>query len=216
MLIDHVPVLGLRVRTPRLELRFPAPEELAELAELAVEGIHEPDLMPFGNPWTELPPDQLARRVIQRHWKTLSAIEPGSWALNLAVFMDGTPVGVQEVEADDFAIQRQVHSESWLGLRHQGQGIGTEMRAAMLHLAFAGLGAEEAVSVGYVHNHASLRVSRKLGYAENGIGRGISRGKVALEQRFRLTRAAWEEHRSVDATIEGLEPCLSLLGAEKE
>lgn len=216
MLIDHFPVLGLRVRTPRLELRFPAPDELAELADLAVEGIHHPDMMPFGNPWTELPPDQLARRVVQRQWKTLAELRPDSWALNLAVFMDGVPVGVQEVEADDFAIQRQVQSESWLGLRHQGHGIGTEMRAAMLHLAFAGLGAEEAVSVGYVHNHASLRVSRKLGYAENGIGRGVSRGKLALEQRFRLSREAWDEHRSIEATIEGLEPCLSLLGAEKE
>lgn len=216
MLIDHFPVLGLRVRTPRLELRFPAPDELAELADLAVEGIHHPDMMPFGNPWTELPPDQLARRVVQRQWKTLAELRPDSWALNLAVFVDGVPVGVQEIEADDFAIQRQVHSESWLGLRYQGQGIGTEMRAAMLHLAFAGLGADEAVSVGYVHNHASLRVSRKLGYAENGIGRGVSRGKLALEQRFRLSREAWEEHRSIEATIEGLEPCLSLLGAEKE
>ncbi|TDD69436.1 N-acetyltransferase [Jiangella aurantiaca] len=214
MLIDHFPVMGLRLRSPRLELRLPTHDELAELAELAVDGIHEPDMMPFGTPWTELPPEELARRVIQRQWKTLSEIKPESWALNLVVFMDGKPVGVQEIEADDFAIQREVRSESWLGLRHQGQGIGTEMRAAMLHLAFAGLRAEEAVSVAYTHNHASLRVSRKLGYAENGIGRGISKGKLAFEQRFRLTRQAWEDHRSVNATIEGLEPCLSLLGAE--
>jgi RimJ/RimL family protein N-acetyltransferase len=216
VLIDHFPVLGLRLRTPRLELRLPTPEELAELGELAVDGIHGPDLMPFGVPWTELPPDQLARRVIQRHWKTLAELKPDSWALNLAVFADGMPVGVQELEADDFAIQREIHSESWLGLRHQGRGIGTEMRAAMLHLAFAGLGADEAVSVGYLDNHASLQVSRKLGYAENGVGRSVSKGKLAFEQRFRLTRQAWQQHRSVDVTIEGLEPCLSLLGAEKQ
>ncbi|PZF83119.1 GNAT family N-acetyltransferase [Jiangella anatolica] len=212
MLIDHFPVLGLRLRTPRLELRLPTHDELAALAELAVEGVHGPDLMPFGVPWTELPPDQLARRVIQRQWKRLAELSPESWALNLAVFADGVLVGVQELEADDFAIRREVQSESWLGLRHQGRGIGTEMRAAVLHLAFAGLGAEQAVSTGYLDNHASLRVSRKLGYAENGIGRGIARGKVALEQRFLLTRQAWDEHRDVDVTIEGLEPCLPLLG----
>ncbi|MBM7788416.1 GNAT family N-acetyltransferase [Tenggerimyces flavus] len=216
MLIDHIPVLGLRVRTSRLELRFPSGDELATLAELAAEGIHEPDMMPFGNPWSELPGPKLSRRVIQQHWKRQSEIKPDSWALNLVVFVDGDPVGVQEVEADDFAIQRQVTSESWLGLRYQGRGIGTEMRAAMLHLAFAGLGAEEAVSTGYLHNPASLTVSRKLGYAENGMGRGISRGKVALEQHFRLTREAWEQHRTVDATLEGVEPCLAFLGAEKE
>lgn len=214
MLIDHIPVLGLSVRTSRLELRFPSGEELAVLAELATEGIHEPDMMPFGNPWSELPGPALSRRVIQRHWKSLSELKPDSWTLNLVVFLDGSPVGVQELEADDFAVQRQIASESWLGMRYQGQGVGTEMRAAMLHLAFAGLGAEEAVSTGYMHNPASLTVSRKLGYAENGIGRGISRGKVAMEQRFRLTRELWERHRTVDATIEGLEPCLALLGAE--
>lgn len=214
MLIDHFPVFGLRVRTPRLELRLPAPEELAELAELAVDGIHEPDMMPFGVPWSELPPAELARRVIQRQWRTLGELAPESWVLNLVVFVDGRPVGVQEIEADDFAVQREVRSESWLGRRHQGRGIGTEMRAAMLHLAFAGLGAEEAVSAGYTYNHASLRVSRKLGYAENGVGRGISRGKLAFEQRFRLTRQAWEEHRTVDVTLEGVERCLPLLGAE--
>ncbi|SDT05300.1 GNAT family N-acetyltransferase [Jiangella sp. DSM 45060] len=213
MLIDHFPIFGLRVRTPRLELRLPAPEELAELADLSMDGIHGPDLMPFGNPWSELPPADRARRVIQRHWSTLAELKPDGWALNLVVFVDGRPVGVQEIEADDFAVRRQVQSESWLGLRHHGQGIGTEMRAAMLHLAFAGLGADEAVSVGYLDNHASLRVSRKLGYAENGTSRGISRGKLAPEQRFLLTRQAWDEHRRVDATIEGLAPCLPLLGA---
>ena len=215
MLIDHFPVLGLRVRTPRLELRLPTDEELASLAELAVDGIHAPDMMPFGNPWSELPPVERARHVIRRHWRAMAELSPSSWALNLVVFLDCAPVGVQQLEADDFTIQRQVASESWLGLRHQGQGIGTEMRAAMLHLAFAGLGAEEAVSVGYLYNHASLAVSRKLGYAENGIGRGVPKGKLALEQRFRLTREDWEKHRTVDATLEGLAPCLPLLGAER-
>jgi hypothetical protein len=41
MLIDHWPLLGLRVRTARLELRLPTEEELADLADLAVRGVHE-------------------------------------------------------------------------------------------------------------------------------------------------------------------------------
>jgi hypothetical protein len=36
---------------------------------------------------------------------------------------------------------------------------------------------------------------------------------VAVEQRLRLDRAAWEAHRKVPVDIEGLEPCLPLLGA---
>ena len=50
MLIDHWPLLGLRIVTPRLELRLPSGDELAELAELAAEGVHAPDRMPFASP----------------------------------------------------------------------------------------------------------------------------------------------------------------------
>ncbi len=42
------------------------------------------------------------------------------------------------------------------------------MRAAVLHLAFAGLGAQHAVSGAHDHNTASLTVSRKLGYRDDG------------------------------------------------
>ncbi|MEV4813273.1 hypothetical protein [Micromonospora avicenniae] len=70
MLIDHWPLLGLRVRTDRLELRLPTDEELADLAELAVRGVHRPDERPFLTPWTDLPPRELARRVVQWQWKT--------------------------------------------------------------------------------------------------------------------------------------------------
>jgi RimJ/RimL family protein N-acetyltransferase len=97
-------------------------------------------------------------------------------------------------------------------MRHQGQGIGTEMRAAVLHLAFAGLGAEEALSTAFEDNHASRAVSRKLGYAENGIGRQVVRGVATTEHHVRLTRADWEKHATVPVTIEGLAPCLPMFG----
>ena len=78
--------------------------------------------------------------LIDHSWPPKGSTSRTPGALSLVVLVDGHPVGVQEVEADDFAIQRQVASEPWLGMRYQGNGIGTEMRAAMLHLAFAGLG----------------------------------------------------------------------------
>jgi RimJ/RimL family protein N-acetyltransferase len=53
---------------------------------------------------------------------------------------------------------------SWLGPGYRGRGLGTEMRAAVLHLAFAGLGAREAASEAFTDNHASNRVSQALGY----------------------------------------------------
>lgn len=212
MLVDHFPLVGLRLTTPRLRLRLPAPEELGDLASLAADGIHDPDVMPFLVPWTDQPPADVARGVVQHHWRTLGAWTPRDWSLNLTVFHAGVVVGQQTIRARDLAITGEVHTGAWLGQRHQGQGIGTEMRAAVLHLAFAGLGAQEAVSGAFEHNMASRAVSRKLGYQPDGITRHAIRGAVSTEYRLRLTRAAWERHRTVPVTIDGLAPCLPLFG----
>ncbi|MFD0683406.1 GNAT family N-acetyltransferase [Actinomadura fibrosa] len=212
MLVDHFPLFGLRLRTPRLELRLPSPEELAELAEVAAKGVHDPEVMPFLVPWTDRPAAEVARSVVQHHWSQLGAWTPEEWSLDLAVFLDGRAVGVQEISARDFAITRRVATGSWLGRRHQGQGIGTEMRAAVLHLAFAGLGAHEAVSSAFADNHASHAVSRKLGYQPNGIDRRAIRGALTIDRRLLLTRTAWDDHRTIPVTIDALEPCLPLLG----
>ncbi len=49
----HWPLFDLRITTPRLQLRPPTDEDLADLALLAADGVHEPDFMPFSIPWTE-------------------------------------------------------------------------------------------------------------------------------------------------------------------
>lgn len=214
MLIDHFPLIGLRLTTPRLELRLPSAEELSELAELAAEGIHDPDASPFFVPWTDAPPAEVARRVIHYHWRQLGEWTPRDWSLNFTVFRSGAVVGVQEISARDLDITRQVRTGSWLGRRYQGQGIGTEMRAAVLHLAFAGLNADEALSGAFDHNVASLAVSRKLGYEPNGHQRHVIHGKMILEHRLCLTRADWVRHRTVPVSVEGLTPCLAPLGID--
>jgi RimJ/RimL family protein N-acetyltransferase len=214
MLIDHFPPLGLRLTTPRLVLRLPAPDELAALADLAAAGIHPPEVMPFGVPWTDRPPAEVARGVLQHHWSTLGQWTPRAWSLNLTVFHRGVVVGEQAVGAAELPLTREVHTGSWLGQAHQRQGIGTEMRAAVLHLAFAGLGAEAAISSAAEDNTASLGVSRKLGYEPDGINKRVVRGAARVERRMRLTRAAWERHRTVPVTIDGLAPCLPLFGLD--
>lgn len=85
-------------------------------------------------------------------------------------------VGIQDVGARGFAVTRQVGTGSWLGWDHQGKGIGTEMRAAVLHLAFEGLGAVVAVSEALEGNTASERVSERLGYRSSGIDLVEARG----------------------------------------
>jgi RimJ/RimL family protein N-acetyltransferase len=213
MLADHFPLLGLRLTTPRLELRLPSSEELADLADVAADGIHPSDASPFLVRWTDAPPDEAARSVVLYHWRQLGAWTPQDWSLNFTVFHGGVVVGLQILSARDLSVTRQVKSSSWLGRRYQGQGIGTEMRAAVLHLAFAGLDAEEATSGALEHNEASLGVSRKLGYRPDGHQRHAVRGSMTVERRLCLTRADWERHRSVPVSIEGLAPCLPLMDA---
>ena len=71
--LRHWPLFGLRLRTPRLELRLPSLADLDELAGLAAAGVHDPAVQPFGVPWTDVPPDQRARGVLQYHWRQLAA-----------------------------------------------------------------------------------------------------------------------------------------------
>ena len=49
------PLFDLRVRTPRLELRYPSDDDLVALVDLARMGIHPPETMPFSTPWTDVP-----------------------------------------------------------------------------------------------------------------------------------------------------------------
>jgi len=213
VLIDVWPLFGLVLRTPRLELRVPSLEQLASLAVLADEGVHDPAVMPFQVPWSDRPPGERGRSVLQYQWRQWAVLTPGHWSVEFAVLAGGEPVGIQGIGGTEFAVTREVHTGSWLGLRHHGRGIGTEMRAAVLHLAFAGLGADCATSAAAVDNPASLGVSRKLGYAEDGIERVSVRDRVSTHVRLRIDRAAWEAHRTVPVEITGLDPCLELLGA---
>jgi RimJ/RimL family protein N-acetyltransferase len=210
--LRHWPLFGLRLRTPRLELRLPSLADLDELAGLAAAGVHDPAVQPFGVPWTDVPPDQRARNLLQFHLGQLGAWSPQDWTLNLVVDSGGTIVGTQGISGRDFAVLREVNTGSWLGQRYHRQGIGTEMRAAVLHLAFAGLGAEYATSKAFTDNAASLGVSRKLGYVFDGTYRQVIRGKPATQQRLRLDRAGWRAHRTTEVEITGLAECLPDFG----
>jgi RimJ/RimL family protein N-acetyltransferase len=86
------------------------------------------------------------------------------------------------------------------------------MRAAALHLAFAGLAAREAASKAFAGNSASDRVSQALGYEPNGTGWATRRGEPALLTRWKLTRDLWETTRRDDTEITGVQDCLPVLG----
>ena len=85
---------------------------------------------------------------------------------------------MQDIGAENFRAVRSVETGSWLGRAHQGQGIGREMREAVLHLAFAGLGAEEALSGAFEDNAASLATSRAVGLRRERRGQGPAPRRV--------------------------------------
>ncbi|MCM9077206.1 MULTISPECIES: GNAT family N-acetyltransferase [Streptomyces] len=211
-LLTHWPLAGLRLTTPRLELRLPNLDDLAALASLAADGVHDPAVQPFTAAWTDAEPEQRARSVLQYHWSRWGEWRPEKWELNLVAVRDGTVVGTQGIGARDFSVRREVGTGSWLGRAYQRQRLGTEMRAAVLHLAFAGLGAQHAVSGAYADNAASLAVSRKLGYREDGIERHVVRSQPAVLHRLRLTAEQWQRHQLVPVKVEGLTQCLPCFG----
>jgi RimJ/RimL family protein N-acetyltransferase len=205
------PLFDLRLRTPRLELRLPTDDDLLALMRTARAGLFEEGRTFFTTPWHDLPSPAFERQFLLHHWATRGRWSPSDWALGLAVVAEGQQIGSQVMIGRDFKVRRTVLTGSWLGRQHQRQGYGTEMRAAVLALAFEGLAAEVAES-GYLEgNSASARVSEKLGYLANGEEvRAVSDRRV-IERRLRVTRETWRRDL-VPVTIEGLEPCLKLFG----
>lgn len=205
------PLFDLRIRTPRLELRLPNDEDLLALLEVARAGVHDPDRMPFAVAWTDAPSPAFERGFFTFFWGARATWSPEAWRLPLAVLRAGRPIGIQEVMATDFTTLRTVDTGSWLGLPHQGQGVGTEMRAAVLWLGFEGLGAVAATSAALEGNEASHRVSEKLGYERNGEALVAPRGTPVIEHRYLLRRERWQRDR-YPVEVENLEACLPMFG----
>lgn len=211
------PLFDLVIRTPRLELRPPTDHDLPALIELMDRGIHDPATMPFLQPWTDAPPAERRRGALQWCWRHRASWHPDQWTLNLQVSAidaddERSVVGVQDVAGADFARSRTVKTGSWLGLAHQGQGLGKEMRSAVLHLAFVGLGAQRAETSAWQDNAASLGVTRALGYRPNGEGLDLRRDVYDRQLQFVLERADWQARRRDDIVIEGLDACIDFFG----
>jgi RimJ/RimL family protein N-acetyltransferase len=202
------------VRTERLELRLPHEEEISVLMRVAEAGVHPPEEMPFEFAWTDgIGRPGFAEAFPAYHRGLRTGWTAESWALELGVFAAGEPMGCQGLRGERFASTHRAVTGSWLGERYQGRGYGTEMRAAVLELAFAGLGAEVAVS-GYADgNLQSRRVSEKLGYAPAGEAFVEPRGHPIRHLMLELTRERWAATERIPVVIEGLEPCLALFGA---
>jgi RimJ/RimL family protein N-acetyltransferase len=140
------PPFDLIVRTPRVELRGATDDLLAALLPVVRAGVYDPAApLPFDDPMSFYDDSP------QREWRWLRAIWAGRsrvevdewWRLYFVVVYDGVPIGMQDLTGVSFRTLRTVATFSFLGRQYQGIGLGREARAAVLHLAFDGLGARE-------------------------------------------------------------------------
>lgn len=184
---DAYPPFGLRIEAGRLALIPIDDAVLPALIELALDGIHKPGTMPFAMPWTAVPADELRHSYPQYHWGLRSRWSRASWTLECAVEYDGEIVGIQGIGTSHYLVTRTGETGSWLALKHQGRGIGTQMRQAMCAFMFDNVDAAEITSAAFTDNPNSLAVSRKVGYRPDGDVR-VQRGDaLAFSRRLVLT-----------------------------
>jgi RimJ/RimL family protein N-acetyltransferase len=212
MSYPYWPLWDLRLRIDDLVLRPMTEPDLAPLADLLPLDVETNPTLPV---FEGLSPAWVSRGVnlSQEYWHSMGTWSVDAWNLGFVVLRSGDPVGVQRLEGTEFGTKRTVDSASWLAESSRGQGVGKLMRLAVLALAFEHLGAEFAETSAWQDNHASLGVSRALGYVDNGRTRHADRGRVDDMVRMRLDRTSWRStHGSHGVRVENLEPCLPFFG----
>ena len=211
-LVEAFPVLGLRVTAGPIELAGIDDTTLIALANVAADGVHADDRMPFLHPWTRTPPGDFHRQFLQYHWGVRSGFSADAWSLDLAVRHEGVLVGTQGVMTKDFLATRTGETGSWLGQRFQGRGIGRAMRQALCALLFDHLGFEQITSSAFADNPASNHVSRAVGYLPNGVRRVPRDGTWVTSNDYLLTPDALV--RGPELAVTGVDPLRRLIGLD--
>jgi NAD(P)H-dependent FMN reductase/RimJ/RimL family protein N-acetyltransferase len=209
------PLADLRLVSADLTLRPMAEADLSAVADLLPDDF---DLDPAATRYPALD-DRTNRGVImhQAYWSCYGRWRPESWKLNFVALADGEIVGWQQLKGEDFLRLQTVDSASFLIPGVRGRGYGKVMRTAVLTLAFGPMDAQAAVTSAWHSNHASLGVSRALGYQPNGRLR-TARGDGADEMvHLRLDRADWlASGLGRDVRIDGFDACRPLFGLPAE
>ena len=197
-----LPLLALRITAGPVELRGVTDDLLGPLAELATD-IHDADFMPFGFPWSLTPAAEMPLNVAQYHWGKRASFSPAKWNADFAVFYGDELVGSQGFTTEDYLVKRGGETGSWLNRRFQGRGIGTAMRQVICAFLFDHLDAQYITSTAFTDNPASLAVSRKVGYKDNGDDHFNRLGKHAIMHRIILEPADLVRYEH-DLKVEGL------------
>lgn len=209
----HWPLLDLRITVGDLELRPLVEADLAEVVRMMPADL---ELDPHATRFAVAEDVHRAVVVHQEYWRSYGTWTVDAWRFHLAVRRAGELLGLQELEGNDFPTLRTVDTSSWLVAEARGTGIGKAMRRAVLSLAFDHLGALAAITSAWSDNHASLGVSRSLGYRPNGESfmarEGLENGVDTLVH-LRMTADDWRAGGGGQGvTVEGVDACRPWFG----
>jgi RimJ/RimL family protein N-acetyltransferase len=211
MTYRYWPLFDLRLASPDLALRAMTEADLVPIAGLLPDDV---ELDPAAQTY-DAGDARTGRGIVthQNYWQAYGNWRPGAWRLPFAVRAAGEIVGVQELEGNDFPALRTVDTASFLVPAARGRGYGKQMRGAVLALAFGPLQAQAAITSAWHDNHASLGVSRALGYRPNGESLQARGDRADVMQHMRLLRADWlASGLAGQVRISGLEGCWPLFG----
>jgi RimJ/RimL family protein N-acetyltransferase len=205
------PLFDLRLRTPDLDLRPMTEADLVPLSDLLPDDLEQD---PAATTY-DIDDRRVSRGIVlhQGYWKAYGTWRPDAWRLTFTVRADGEVVGTQELEGNDFPSLRVVDSSSFLVGPARGRGWGKQMRTAVLALAFGPLEAQAAVTSAWHDNHASLGVSRSLGYQPNGESYLMRDGRPDVLTHLMMKRDGWlAGGLAQQVEVGGFEPCRPLFG----
>src|SRR5215471_18239954 len=211
MTYRYWPLFGLRLVSPDLALRPMTEADLAAIADLLPDDLEQD---PAATTY-DVGDARTGRGIVshQSYWRVYGTWRPSAWRLNFVVRVSGKIVGVQELEGNDFLTLRTVDTSSFLIPAARGRGYGQQMRSAVLALAFGPLQAEATINSAWHDNHASLGVSRALGYRPNGESLEARGDRADVMKHMRLLRADWlASGLAGQVRISGFEDCWPLFG----
>src|SRR5271165_5822288 len=204
------PLFELRIDSPDLTLRPMAEADQPVIADLLPDDV---ELDPAATRYAAAD-ERVTRGIVvhQAYWKAYGTWRPDAWRVSFVVSVAGQIVGAQELEGNDFPALRTVDTASFLVPEARGRGLGKQMRRAVLALAFGPMGAQAAITSAWHDNHASLGVSRALGYQSNGESLRARGDTADVMVHMRLLRADWLSSDAADISITGFEACRYLFG----
>lgn len=153
-----------------------------------------------------------ARRLKQSIWRHRGCWSVDDWALDFGVWRGGKPIGIQTLEGTNFPTDRTVDTASWIAKPLRGKGFGRQAREAVLAFAFGQLDAQRAITSALTTNDASLGVSRRLGYRDNGITPHDTGPGIVDLQHLVMDRTDWVTDDREAFVVNGFDTCRPFFG----